>query len=92
MPNHPTPWFPTAPERQHTKALVALDRRTEPADEEVAGIAKVEGRAHYEKMKASLLRREAMRLDPDGADEYRMISLASTMGMINLIDNYSRRW
>lgn len=88
--NQPARWLPSAPARQHARALTALDNLTELTEQKIAGIAQVEGRAHFEKMKASLVKREAIRLDPDGADEYHMISMASTLGMVNVIDRYSR--
>ena len=90
MPYHPTPWFPSAAERQQGKDLAALDQRSELAQEEVASLGRLEARAHFEKMKAGLLRREAERIMPGAAEEYDMISLASTMAMINVIDRFSR--
>lgn len=90
MSNQPARWRPNALERAHSQALEALDHRTELVEEEVAGIARIEGRAHFEKMKAGLIRQEAMRLDPGGADEYHMISVAGTVAMVNVISRYSR--
>jgi len=90
MTNHPVRWFPSAIDRQHSRELAALDRRCDLAEEELADLGQLEARAHFEKMKAGALRREAKRLNPDGAEHYDMISAASTVGMVKVIDRFSR--
>lgn len=88
--NHPARWFPNAVERQHSRDLAALDRRSELAQGELASLGQLEARATFEKMKAGALRREAKRLDPDGAEHYDMISAAATVAMVNVIERFSR--
>jgi len=88
--NEPTRWFPSAVERQQSRELAALDRRSELAEEEAASIVRLEARANFEKTKATLVRRQAERIAPDGADDYAMISMASTMAIVNVITRYGR--
>lgn len=88
--NEPTRWFPSPIERQHSRDLAALDRRCELAEEEAASIARLEARANFEKMKTTLVRRQAEHIAPDGADDYAMISMASTMAIVNVITRHSR--
>jgi len=90
MPNHPARRFPSTVERQHSRELETLGCRTDLAEEELADLGQLEAWAYFEKMKAGALRREAKRLDPDGAEHYDMISAASTVGMVKVIDRFSR--
>lgn len=80
----------SAPQRQHNRDLAALDRRTELAEELLASIGRLQGRAEIEQLKVGLLAREATRLDPDGAEHYALIRAAGTYGMVNVIDQHSR--
>lgn len=90
MSNQPVRWLPNAVERAHNKALDALDRRTDLAGAEVIGLGKVEAQAHFAKAQAALMRQQAEHLVPDAAEELRMISIASTVGMVNVISRYSQ--
>jgi hypothetical protein len=86
-----TRWLTTsAPARQHSSELAALDRRTELAEELLASIGWLQGRAVGEQLKVGLVAREAARLDPDGAEHYALLRAAGTYGMLNVIDRHSR--
>ncbi|MGI9003009.1 MAG: hypothetical protein ACR2GH_15345 [Pseudonocardia sp.] len=80
----------STPQRQHNKDLAALDRRTDLAEELLASIGQVQGRAVVEQLKVGLLAREATRLDPEGAEYYALLRAAGTYGMASVIDRHSR--
>lgn len=84
-------WLATStPERQHSRELATLDRRTELAEEQLTSIGQVQGRAVVEQLKVGLLTREATRLDPEGAEHYALFRAAGAYGMANVIDRHSR--
>lgn len=80
----------STPERQHSRELATLDRRTDLAEELLASIGRVQGRAVVEQLKVGLVAREATRLDPEGAEHYALLRAAGTYGMANVIERHSR--
>lgn len=74
-----------APERAHARNLDAHDRQVELAEEKVAGIGQVTGRATFEIMKIGLLRREAKRIAPEDSELFDLIAVAGSVGMAEVI-------
>lgn len=91
MPGEITRWLTTsAVERQHSRELDVVTRRTSLAEEQVAGIGQVTKRATFEAMQVNLLRGKAEQIAPDGAELYAMIAVAGAVEMTQVIAHMSR--
>jgi hypothetical protein len=84
-------WLTTTPEeRQQGRDIARIDHAANLADMQVAAIGHVTKRAMFETMQTNLLRREAERLAPDGAELYAMITVAGAVEMTNVIARMNR--
>jgi hypothetical protein len=84
-------WVATsAVERQRSRELDAVDHRGDLAEAQIESIARVQARALFTTMQTNLLRREAERLAPDGAELYAMIAVAGAVEMTNVISRMNR--
>lgn len=82
--------FRSSAERQRSSELDAMYHKAELAEVEVAGIGHVTKRAMFETMQTNLMRQEAERLAPDGAELYAMIAVASAVEVTNVISRMNR--
>jgi hypothetical protein len=95
MPNELTRWLngDTTVERRRSRELDAVEHATDVAEARVVGINQVTQRAMYETMRTQMLRREAERVAPDGAELYAMIALAGAVETTRVIEGmHGRRY
>jgi hypothetical protein len=84
-------WLSTSPaERRRVRNIEVVQQEADVAEAQVAGIGHVTKRAMFEAMQTNILRREAERLAPDGAELYAMIAVAGAIEMTNVISRMNR--
>ena len=82
----PVGWRSSAVEKQYARELTAVQWRANLSRAEVVGIGQVTSAALAETMKCNVVRREAERVVPDGAEQYVTIVWHGVLRMANVID------
>jgi hypothetical protein len=77
-------------QKENTQALELLDRQTELAEQQVAGIQRVVQRATYETMLTGIVRQKAEQIAPDGAEFYAMYALAGAVETTRVINSMNQ--
>ncbi len=77
-------------EREQGVALRNATLGAQLAEEVNSSIARLTGHATLEFMRVQMLKREAERLAPDGAEVYAMLATAGGIEMANVITRYGR--
>jgi len=81
-----------AAERQHPHDIAAVRRRMERAEAEVMAIGHVTRVAVNETALTSLVRDEAERIAPSGAELYRLLAVKGTFETNEAIGSVRARW
>jgi len=91
MPGDLTRFFTTPPNREQRRALAKIEDQAEQADLRVRATGHVSQHAMVQTARVNLIRQEAERLAPDGAELYALIAIASATEMADIVGQMNRR-
>ena len=92
MPNNEiVPYSTASPTvRSHRRDLARMAREAEKAEAKIEDIGRVTKRAMVETLNTNLVRTEAERIAPEGAEQYAMLAVAGTVEMAQVIARLNR--
>jgi hypothetical protein len=90
--NELTLWSSRAQERQHLREMEVVHRRGEQADTEIDCVARTTKRAIFRAAEVNMVRAQAERIAPDGAEHYALLAGVGVTEMAMALGRMTRGW